>query len=310
MRHGSINTDLAVLTIVAIVTLVSIIEPQLMTEIRYYFLAASMLLIGIPHGAIDHIISSRIYNLKNTLGDQLKFYVPYLLLMIIMALIWMVSGIMGFLAFAIITMYHFGQADLEHLQLPKIYRHVLTFSRGLMILSLIIFMDSSYTFPVIEEAAGISIQPGNWLLEHGFETGALLALQHPLLLLTVLLKFRKRQINAWWYPVLDALLIFTLFALNDPIIAFSIYFSFWHSMGHLFEMKDFFKRAGDSLPLWKFYKLALPFTLISLAGLWLLYLLNTAIGMEERMVALLFILISVLTLPHVFVVEKMLSTKS
>lgn len=310
MRHGSLKTDLLVLGIVLTVTAASLAFPDAMISLRYYFLGISMLLIGIPHGAIDHIISSRLYNLEGSFTDQLKFYIPYLLLMFVMALVWILSGVAGFVLFALITIYHFGQADLEHLDFPRGTRWVLTFSRGLMIFSMIIFVDVSYTFPVIGEATGLVFREMDWLYRNGYLLGLILGLQHPILMLIATFRYRKRQQTAWWYPFTDSLLILFLFAFNDPIIGFSVYFSFWHSMGHVMEMKNFFNQMGESLSVWKFYQLAMPFTLISLGGLALIYLLNNAYGWEEQMVSLLFILISVLTLPHVLVVEKMLKTKS
>jgi Brp/Blh family beta-carotene 15,15'-monooxygenase len=310
MRHGSLKTDLTVLAVVLLVTAASAVFPETMISVRYYFLALSMLFIGIPHGAIDHIISSRLYGLQNDRSDQLKFYVPYLLLMLLMALVWILSGIAGFILFALITIYHFGQADLEHLELPGTTRWILTFSSGLMIMSLIIFTDLSYTLPIIGEATGFAMQDIQWLYGNGYTLGLILGLQHPILMLLASFHYHRGRKKVWWYPFADSLVILFLFVFNDPIIGFSVYFSLWHSMGHLLEMKKFFNDMGESLSIWKFYRLALPFTLISLVGLAMLYLLNNAYGMEEQMVSLLFILISVLTLPHVLVVEKMLKTKN
>ncbi|MDX1585319.1 MAG: Brp/Blh family beta-carotene 15,15'-dioxygenase [Balneolaceae bacterium] len=310
MRHGSLKIDLYVLAAVLAVTISSLLFPEIMISLRYYILGLSMLLIGIPHGAIDHLISSKLYNLKGDTTDRLKFYIPYLLLMLLMGLVWILSGLAGFILFALITMYHFGQADIEHFNFPITARWVLIFSRGLMILSLIIFVNVSYTFPVIAEATGFALQEMEWLIENGYLLGMILGLQHPIIMLAASYRFRQRLPSAWWYPVLDTLVILFLFTFNDPIIGFSIYFSLWHSMGHVMEMKEFFNEMGESFSVVKFYKLALPFTLISLAGLFLIYMVNNAYGMEEEMVSLLFILISVLTLPHILVVEKMLNAKA
>lgn len=310
MRHQSLKADFIVLIIVFAVIVTSRLAPDVMAASRYYILGAVMLFIGIPHGAIDHIISSRIYKLDYSLSEQLKFYLPYLLLIALMALIWMISGIAGFIVFAVITIYHFGQADMEHLHIPAGSRYMLIVSRGIMLLSLIVFFDVTYTFPIIETATGLVISKGAWIFKHGYELGLILALQHPLIMLMTMSFHRKDLDQPWWYPVFDSLLIVALFALSDPIIGFSIYFAFWHSLGHVFEMKEFFNELGESFSFGKFYRLAFPFTLISIAGLGIIYLLDQAYGKEEQMVALLFILISVLTLPHVLVAQKMLEAKN
>lgn len=59
-----------------------------------------------------------------------------------------------------------------------------------------------------------------------------------------------------------------------------VYFGFalWHSMGHVLEMKEFFEKLGESFFLIKFYKLAIPFTIISLASFWLVYKITRHLG--------------------------------
>lgn len=151
------------MTAVVLITASSLLFPEFMESLRYYFLGLSMLLIGIPHGAIDHLITSRLYKLKGDTRNQLKLYIPYLLLMFIMALVWILNGLAGFILFALITMYHFGQADIEPLHFPSKSKSLLSVSRGMMVLSLVIFVDVGYNFPVIAEATGFALHDLEWL---------------------------------------------------------------------------------------------------------------------------------------------------
>lgn len=305
MQNKSIIANACIVLTVLFFVLISQIMPDLTDSIKYYLLAASLLLIGIPHGAIDHIVTSRMYDLKNNFSDQLQFYIPYLLLMSLMALLWFYSGILGFLIFALITVYHFGQADMESLEFPGPISGLMILSRGLMILALIIFFDTSYTFPVIEAATGYTPENLMFLQAYSLYFGLFLAFQHPLLMIIVLFIYRDQSTGSYWYALIDSLVVFILFVFTDPIIGFSIYFALWHSLGHVIEMKAFFQSIGEHMDTLRFYKLALPFTLISILGLILIYIINKVLGVEEQMVALLFILISILTLPHVLVVHKM-----
>lgn len=310
MRYGNRNMNAAmILAVVSTVLLVQLF-PEFAEASRYYILAAAMILIGIPHGAIDHIVSSKIYDLKFNIRDQLKFYIPYLLLMLLMAVIWFINGLAGFLLFALITIYHFGQADIDHIPIPENLKTAMMISRGIMILALIIFFDTAYTIPIISSATGVHQVTIGWLEQYALPAGSILFLQHPLLMVVCALQFGPTSKHSLWLAVVDSALIFILFAFSDPIIGFSIYFALWHSMGHVQEMKDFFTNMDENLSYWKFYKLAAPFTIISGIGLWAIYQINQALGIEDQMVALLFILISVLTLPHVFVVQKMYDWKT
>jgi hypothetical protein len=55
----------------------------------------------------------------------------------------------------------------------------------------------------------------------------------------------------------------------------------------------------------QFYREAFLFTAIPFVGLAGLYAATQSFGLEDQMVALLFILIAIMTLPHMVVVEKM-----
>jgi len=291
-------------SLVVVLSASSFFFPAVMADLKYLFLAISMLLIGIPHGAIDHIISAKVYELKSSLSEQILFYFVYLGLMGTMAAIWYINSALGFFIFALITIYHFGQADVGHFRVNKNLKKALMLSRGVMIFSLIVFFDIYFTYPVITSVVETSLLNDQWILENGFALGMVLALQHPVLLLGIMINANQFE-KKWANPLLDSLLICLLFFANHPVIAFSVYFALWHSYGHVLEMKEFFQSIGEKLTIKKFYRLAAPFTLLSLAGLTVIYGLADAFGAENQMVALLFVLVSVLTLPHVLVVQKM-----
>ena len=292
--------------LVILLSICSYFFPEVITDYRYYFLAVAMLTLGIPHGAIDHIISANIYELDFSLSDQMRFYSVYMGLMVFMALVWFINGALGFLIFAAITIYHFGQADVEHISMNTLLKRIIIFSRGIMVFSLILFFDIEFTYPVIASVVDISLLQEGWMMSNGITLGVVLGFQYPILLLSIMI-VKQKYTRSWLYLVLDSLLVILLFYANHTIIAFSVYFALWHSYGHILEMKQYLQSVNQRLTISKFYKLAAPFTILSLLGLTVIYLLANAIGMENQMVALLFVLVSVLTLPHVVVVQKMFS---
>ncbi|MFU8859516.1 MAG: Brp/Blh family beta-carotene 15,15'-dioxygenase [Cyclonatronaceae bacterium] len=107
----------------------------------------------------------------------------------------------------------------------------------------------------------------------------------------------------------DSLLLVTLLLLTHPLIGFALYFALWHSMGHVQEMIAFFREKGRCVTIWKFYQLAFPFTMVSLAGLFALFFIQQTYSTGNEMISLLFILISVLTLPHMLVVDRIFARK-
>ena len=85
--------------------------------IRYYALAASVLIIGMPHGALDHKIYFKALHKEETVKTQIVFYAGYLLVVAVYAWLWYVQPFIGFVLFMLFTLYHFGQSDTERLPL-------------------------------------------------------------------------------------------------------------------------------------------------------------------------------------------------
>lgn len=305
MRHRTrILNLIATLTSIAAILLSSFL-PEVAELSKYYIFAFIIVLVGIPHGAVDHIVSSRIYNLSNEITDQIKFYVPYLLLILIMGFTWYLTPIIGFIIFLMTTIYHFGQADIERLKFPNKIKLPLYISRGVMLMGLVIFVKPSVSFPIMETIMGIDISTKAIAFEFNDFFSAIAVAQHFILLILVLISFQNHSKQKVGYIVGDAVLTASLFWFSEPIIAFAIYFGCWHSLGHIEELQHFLSSQNKHWDITEFIKDAWLFTTLSIFGLFVLYKLNQSFGSEEQMLALLFILISALTLPHMIVVELM-----
>ena len=102
-----------------------------------------------------------------------------------------------------------------------------------------------------------------------------------------------------------SLIILNLFL--TPILAFTVYFCFLHSIRHsislIFELDKTFK-----LGLKRFIKKAVPLTLITgLAFLIAIYFLNNFYKLDEAIYKVIFIGLASLTFPHIlleYLLEK------
>lgn len=310
MRHQSQTFNLFVLLFSAMTIISSLLFPGFMTDAIPWFLFASIVVLGIPHGAIDHIIAADIYGFKKRLRDHLLFYSSYLLVMLAVGLLWFFAPVAGMLFFLVISVYHFGQSDaVALLSTDSSWLSWFTWIRGSTIIGLIVFATPEVALPIIETA--IRRDPGwfDFLYRYSGLISVSIVLIYSLFILiagfVADLKIKKSQFYV------DSVILILLFLITDPLIAFAVYFALWHSAGHVQEMISFFAKQGRDLSIPKFYKLALPFTGVSLIGLLLLFYIYRTFSFENEMVSLLFILISVLTLPHMLVVDKMFkSTQS
>lgn len=273
-------------------------------SVAFVVLMVLVALTGIPHGAVDHVVAADLYGLTSSWSDQATFYGVYLALMAAYGVLWMISPVVSLALFLGLTVYHFGQADLAYWNVPAPGHVLLYASRGILLMGLPIVAFPELVDPIFMAIADVQVSA--WPGVSTAPTALLTALvvQHA----GVLLLMQRGGTPTWGdvgrelfnTAVLAALLIST-----HPLVGFAVYFGLWHSLGHILEILRFFQRHGRRATLGHFYRKAALFTLISFVGLGGLYLVNEAFGAQEQMIALLFILISVLTLPHMLIVEAM-----
>jgi lycopene beta-cyclase len=88
-----------------------------MTYLTDVFLVTGLLLIGIPHGAIDHLLETNHFN--QTIS--LKFIALYLVQGSAIVLLWYINPLLALLIFIGYSIFHFSQADFTEWKLnPKI----------------------------------------------------------------------------------------------------------------------------------------------------------------------------------------------
>ena len=73
-------------------------------------LTFGLLILGIPHGALDHL--TEILSKKNTINIKFIFY--YLAMMVPILLVWFWLPIIGLICFLIYSAWHFGQTEINN----------------------------------------------------------------------------------------------------------------------------------------------------------------------------------------------------
>jgi Brp/Blh family beta-carotene 15,15'-monooxygenase len=268
-------------------------------------LFGAVALTGMPHGAIDHLVAAQLYDLQPTWADQAKFYGGYLVLMALYGGFWVVAPFWSLVLFLGMTMYHFGQADLAYWELPPLPARLLYLSRGLFLIGLPIAAFPSLVDPIFEAIAGTHVSSWPLLQTQPDVVFAGLVGQH-ILGLTAAALASPVSWTARGREALNVAVLTALFGLVSPLLAFAVYFGLWHSLGHILELLRFF-REHDSEPttMAAFYREAALFTILPFVGLGGLYWLTQSFGALDQMIALLFIIIAVMTLPHMVIVERL-----
>ena len=300
--------------------------------LRYQFLplVASVVVFGLPHGAVDHLTPSRARGRRATLRAMGAVGLLYAVLMAVYGVVWFLFPVAAFAFFILMTWVHWGQgeihalatiADVSHLGTPM-HRGTVALGRGAlpMLVPLLAFPEQ-YRF-VAETLVGLFASPDLGALTVAFTVRGRIVvavLVGVLLLVSLTLSYLRRVDDREW--VLEAGevgLLVAFFATVPPILAVGLYFSFWHALRHVGRLLALDPGARDALEqgylagaLARFFRDATPLTVAALGivAASTLVVPTTPVGLAD-MVGLYLVVIAVLTLPHVAIVTWLDSEQS
>jgi len=249
--------------------------------------------IGVSHGALDHEKGKKIIKLFKLKKIEL-FYLAYVSLSLIIILLWSIAPIITLIIFLIVASYHFGKEDSIFGKIK--YNHfsnILFFFKGSIIVLAPLYFSQEETFEIFK-ILNVNIKTIN--------QDFLLAL----ILLSLFSNFLLKK-NILIHSI-DTLSIIIINWAFSPLVAFTIYFCFLHSIRHSFSLiyeinKNNFKK-GSNL----FIKKALPLTILTgLLFLVSLYVLNNYFLLNSAILKVIFIGLASLTFPHIlleYLLEK------
>jgi|TARA_B100000003_G_scaffold184045_1_gene177454 Brp/Blh family beta-carotene 15,15'-monooxygenase len=252
-----------------------------------------MLSIGIPHGSVDHIIAF-INPKARKFDSKFIFYTTYLSLIIFNIIIWVLSPFLGLLVFLIISCYHFGETQV--IGYNPTDNKILNFVIGANIL-LSLFLNN-----IVELQEILYIIPQFATLDlSAFDSVFFLLISVGILMLSIVNFDIKRKVPLY----AEITILYMVFFHTDLLTSFALYFGFCHSLPMLMlEFKEF--KTENFI---KFYLKTLPFTILSIFFGFLLYQFNNDLLTSDNLILFVFIVISSLTLPHVFIMKDFVKDK-
>jgi Brp/Blh family beta-carotene 15,15'-monooxygenase len=265
-----------------------------------------ILVIGVSHGSLDHIKGKRllkIFDIKNVFF----FYVSYILLAIFIIIAWVLLPAISLLLFLVVASYHFGKEDTQFLTTNNnLINQLLFFFKGSLIILAPMFFHfdetvAIYKFLLVEDEAFYTI------LDY-IETNNILLIGIVLSTLSSVLLFIKEFEIKKFVIFLDYFSIIILNYYLSPLVAFTLYFCFLHSLRHtitlIFEIDNFDFNNG----LIKFLKKALPLTILTAVFCVIsLFFLNNIYDLNSSILKVIFIGLASLTFPHIlleYLLEK------
>jgi Brp/Blh family beta-carotene 15,15'-monooxygenase len=308
---------------VAVAALPSLLGVSLSPALRYAPLAASAVLFGMPHGAIDYVALPRAVAGAVTARWLAVVGVVYLVLGGGYAVAWFAWPVAAAFAFVAVTWLHWGQGDLyplldfldaDYLDTPARKAATVLVRGGLPMLVPLLGFPGRYREVVAAFAAPFGGSVGDLAL---FDPQVRLALGAGFATLTVgslaAGRLRASNLRAWRVDAAETGALWAFFLLVPPVFAVGVYFCLWHSVRHVARAiaVDADSRAALSAgdlrrPLWRFAREAAPLTAAALAlgGVLWVAVPDPPTTLEGG-AALYLVLIAILTLPHVAVVTWM-----
>jgi Brp/Blh family beta-carotene 15,15'-monooxygenase len=256
------------------------LNPNLAAVFGYVGLVAGLLLVGIPHGAVDHLL------LKNKPSSLVRFIVQYLLIIATYFIMWQWIPLFSLILFIAYSAYHFGESEFVEMQvsLSSIVQKSYAFIIGLSILLFIIFSHLETSLSVINRINGVS----SFIEGVDFYPykNAVLAVSYFSIL------------PLWWMSKKTCLYLMAILLLGIQMplmLAFGLYFVGSHSLNAWGHIATKLKTTNTKL-----YLQSLPFNLGALLIFSVfLYLQHANAQLIQSYAATFFVFLACVSLPHI-----------
>ena len=256
------------------------------------FCLFSILILGISHGALDNIKGKKLFKIFGY-KSSIYFYITYVLISILIVACWFMFPNTVLFIFLVVASYHFGKEDtVFFFKRSFLISEILFFLKGSSVILMPLLLKRDETIEIFRilnfNVFGSSIFTDQFLTMILFFS-----------FVSSLFISQKKNVNLIGVMVMD---FFSLFILNfflTPVLAFTLYFCFLHSIRHsiklIFELDKSLKNG-----LRKFISKAIPLTLVTgIIFLLAIFFLNNFYKLDEAIYKVIFIGLASLTFPHI-----------
>lgn len=263
----------------------------------------AVITVGTSHGALDHVKGRQLLQVFH-INSMLVFYVVYVLVGVATIATWLAFPEALLMIFLAVAAFHFGKEDSEFFitEASSPLQDVLYFLKGTVVISAPLLFHQLETlaiFTALRFDLSASIIVSDVFLYGAISLGFLSNLW-----------LARKQRNR--IKVLLCLDFFSVVLLNfflHPLVAFTVYFCFLHSIRHSLSLiHTIDQNLHKSIPI--FLRKIAPLTLVTAIGFLLfLYLVTTHYTIDESIQKVIFIGLASLTFPHILL-EYLLEKKT
>ncbi|GAA2748520.1 Brp/Blh family beta-carotene 15,15'-dioxygenase [Amnibacterium kyonggiense] len=301
----------AVAVLVALLDVAGIAVPEPVQVVPF---AVSVLLFGLPHGALDHLVPARLDPGISRRRSIASVVLLYAVLGAATAAVWIVLPVAGFTLFILVTWFHWGQGDLWLDRAlgdapPSRTDAALTvLVRGALPMLGPLLLHAREYAAVLRGTTGLlgaRSAPAGALLESPVIrlTAALVLVA----LITAHLVVRRRAGGRPAPAVGEITVLAIFFLVVPPVLAVGLYFTFWHAVRHIVRLelltdggRAALQRGHLLRSFGRFLRDAAPLTACAVV-----LLAALALVLRSADLGTYLLLIAALTTPHTAVVTWM-----
>ena len=249
-----------------------------------------ILSIGISHGSLDHIKGKKLLKILRIKSISI-FYLGYMFVGLTTIFIWLLLPKFLLFLFLIVAAFHFGKEDSEIINKHKNFE-LIYFLKGSLVIVAPLLFHKNETLLIFKSL--------------NFDISTNILITNEILYLFVFLSFIANMIlslnksfDTKSLLLMDFLSLIILNYFLNPILAFTVYFCFLHSIRHSISLiQEININLKKGLPI--FIKKTLPLTIITIfAYVFALYFLNNFNDLNESIYKVIFIGLASLTFPHI-----------
>ena len=265
-----------------------------------------ILTIGISHGSLDHIKGQRLLKIFK-INNIYFFYIGYIFIGLSIIAVWLVFPTITLIFFLFVASYHFGKEDTNFLIKNHLaFSQIFYFLKGVLIVIAplnfhfeetinifkLLFIESEKFYIVLGYVENLRIIPVFFLLSV-FTSFYLFVKNFKFVNFSIFLDFFSILILNYYLP---------------PLLAFTIYFCFLHSIRHSFSLIIEIDNNNIKNGLIIFIKKALPLTILTVIFcLIALFYMSNFFELNDAILKVIFIGLASLTFPHIlleYLLEK------
>ena len=256
---------------------------------------------GMIHGSNDLMIVNRLSNSNNS--NFFSILLTYMFVVSSAIVIFYLVPVLALSLFVIFSAYHFGEQHWEETlnEFNSYLKRIFFFCYGMLILFMIFNFNPDKVVEIIYEITSYSL----------LEIYSLEVITTLVGILFLLISYGLYNNSIKLPSVLRELALLLIlgivFKASSLIWGFTIYFILWHSIPSLLDQITFIFGDLEKKNIFKYAIAALPYWLISLIGISILFLIFKN---EKHFHSLFFSFIAAVTFPHAIVMLKMFRKKS